>query len=341
MQNLKDSSTTKLTEVKGLTESLLRVEGLRVYYRGLRGLTKAVDNTSLEVREGEILGLVGESGSGKSTLAHAILRVLPPAAGIFGGSILFKGSNDILKISEDRFKKLIRWRRISLVPQVALNALNPTMRIAEHFIETAKAHGLDSREDVLNKASELLKFLRLEPKRVLPSYPHELSGGMKQRILIAMSLLLDPTLLILDEPTTALDVVTQRYILDLLRDIRDKLSITMVVITHDISIEAYLADRLAVMYAGKIVEVGEVYHIFKEPLHPYTIGLIKSIPKLTGSIEDMRSIPGSPPDLVSPPPGCRFHTRCPYAMDVCGRDEPPLVEVEPGHYVACWLYMRR
>jgi len=320
-------------------DTIISVEGLRVFYHSLRGPVKALDGVYMNVLRNEVLGVVGESGSGKSTLAHAILRILPPNARIIGGSIYFNGL-DLVKIPENKFKD-IRWRRISLVPQAALNALNPTMKIRDHFLETARAHGIANREEVIDRASKLLETLRLEPDRVMNSYPHELSGGMKQRVLIALALLLDPEVVILDEPTTALDVLTQRAILDLLKDLKSKLDITMIFITHDIAVIADLADRVVVMYAGKVMEIGDVYTIFRNPAHPYTKALIASIPSLVGRVEDMRPIPGSPPDLINPPPGCRFHPRCPYATDRCKREEPPLVEVEPGHYVACWLYAKR
>lgn len=318
---------------------LLSIKDLKVVYLSPRGYVKAVDKVSLDVVKGEVLGIVGESGSGKSTLAHSILRILPPNAKIVDGSIVF-GGVDIVKLSEKEFRDL-RWKRISMVPQAALNALNPTMKIVDHFMETAKHHGLSDRRSVLEKAAKLLELLRLEPDRVLPSYPHELSGGMKQRVLIALSMLLDPELLILDEPTTALDVLTQRSILDLLKEIRSKLGLTMIFITHDIATIADLADRIAVMYAGKLFEVGDVYTVFRNPANPYTIALMKSIPSLIGKVEDMKPIPGSPPDLVNPPPGCRFHPRCPYAMDICRKREPPLIELKPGHYTACWLHVKR
>ncbi len=314
---------------------ILSIRNLRVVYYGLRGLVKAVDNVSLDVYPHELIGVVGESGSGKTTMAMAILRLLPPkVARIISGSILFNGV-DLVRASPDEIRR-IRWTKISFVPQAALNALNPVLKIADHFIETARAHGLNDREEVLERASKLLEMLRLEPARVLDSYPHELSGGMRQRVLIALSMLFNPQLLILDEPTTALDVLTQRFILDLLKEIKRKLGITMMFITHDIAIIADIGDRIAIMYAGKIMEVGTVDQVFKNPAHPYTQALIKSIPTLTGKIEEMKPIPGSPPDLVNPPPGCRFHPRCPYAMDRCRREEPPLVEVEKGHIAYCW-----
>ena len=318
---------------------LLQIRGLRVVYSSPRGYVRAVDNVSLDTIRGEVLGIVGESGSGKSTLAYSILRVLPLNARIVGGSILFNGI-DLTKLSEKQLKS-IRWRRISLIPQAALNALNPTLKIVDHFIETAKYHGIRDRRKVLERSMELLELLRLDPERVLPSYPHELSGGMKQRVLIALSMLLNPELLILDEPTTALDVLTQKSIIDLLKEIKLKTGLTMIFITHDIALIADLADRVAVMYAGKLFELADVYTIFRKPANPYTSALMKSIPSIIGRVEDMKPIPGSPPDLVNPPSGCRFHPRCPYATDKCRVEEPPIVELEPNHYTACWLYVKR
>jgi len=320
-------------------DPILEVRNLHVVYRSPRGYVRAVDGVSMTVLDGEVLGIVGESGSGKTTLALTILRILPSNAKIVSGSILFRGS-DLVSMDENALRDY-RWKRISMVPQAALNALNPTMKILDHVLETAQAHGIRDRKYVIERISELLQMLRLEPERVLRSYPHELSGGMKQRVLIALALFLDPELIILDEPTTALDVLTQRFILDLLKDLHRKTGKTMIFITHDIAIIADVADRVGVMYAGKMVEIGDVYTIFRDPKHPYTKALIKSIPSLVGSVEDMKPIPGFPPDLINPPPGCRFHPRCPYAMDVCRSREPPAVELRPGHVVWCWLYAKR
>ena len=318
---------------------ILEVRDLHVVYRSPRGYVRAVDGVSMTVLNREILGIVGESGSGKSTLALTILRILPSNAKIVSGSILFRG-RDLASLNENALRDY-RWKRISMVPQAALNALNPTMKIVDHVLETAQTHGVKDRKYVIERISELLQMLRLEPERVLKSYPHELSGGMKQRVLIALALLLDPELVILDEPTTALDVLTQRFILDLLKDLHRKTGKTMIFITHDIAIIADVADRVGVMYAGKMVEIGDVYTIFRDPKHPYTMALIKSIPSLVGSVEDMKPIPGFPPDLINPPPGCRFGPRCSYAMDVCRRREPPAIELKPGHVVWCWLYAKR
>jgi len=323
-----------------LTEHVLEVKDLRVVYIALRGLVKAVDSVSFYVNRGEVLGIVGESGCGKTTLAMSILRALPPNARVVEGSIVLDGI-DILRVSEAEFDRKFRWRKIALVPQAALNALNPVMKIIDHFLETAQARGVRDRRLVVEKASKFLEMVRLDPERVLKAYPHELSGGMRQRVLIALALFLEPEIVLLDEPTTALDVLTQRFILDLLKELHQKTGNTMIFITHDIAIVADLADRMAVMYAGKLVEIGDVYTMFREPKHPYTMALIKSVPSLVGRLEDMKPIPGTPPDLINPPPGCRFHPRCPYAMDICRREEPPMIEVGKDHFVWCWLHAKR
>ncbi len=323
-----------------MAEHVLEVNELRVVYVALRGLVKAVDGVTFYVNRGEVLGIVGESGCGKTTLAMTILRALPSNAKVVGGSVLLDGV-DILRVSEVEFDRRFRWRKIALVPQAALNALNPVMRIADHFVETAQARGVRDRRLVIEKASKFLEMVRLDPERVLKAYPHELSGGMRQRVLIALALFLEPEIVLLDEPTTALDVLTQRFILDLLKELHQKTGNTMMFITHDIAIVADLADRMAVMYAGKLVEIGDVYTMFREPKHPYTMALIKSVPSLVGKLEDMKPIPGTPPDLINPPPGCRFHPRCPYAMDVCKREEPPMIEIGRDHFVWCWLHAKR
>ena len=316
-------------------DNIIEIKDLSVYYLTVRGYVKAVDDVDLNIRRGEIVGIVGESGSGKSTLALAILRLLPTMARIMKGSIYYNG-RDLVTMDERELRK-IRWHEISIIPQAALNALNPTIKILDHFMETAKAHGIKDKKWVIERSSKLLELMRLEPSRVLYGYPHELSGGMKQRVLIALSMLLDPKLLILDEPTTALDVLTQRFIIDLLKDLHKKTNITMIFITHDIAVIADIADRTAVMYAGKIMEFGDVFTVFKKPKHPYTKALIKSIPSLIGDVKEMRSIPGTLPDLVNPPKGCLFSPRCEYAMDICFRKDPPTIDLG-DHLVKCWLY---
>ncbi len=327
-----------LARMSSSNENIIEIRGLNVYYMTLRGYVKAVNEVDLDIQRGEIMGLVGESGSGKSTLAMAIMRILPPTARIVKGSILFNGT-DMVRLDSRMLRRML-WKRISIIPQAALNALNPVLKIKDHFMETARAHGVSDKDWVVKRASELLELLNLEPKRVLNSYPHELSGGMKQRVLIALAMLLSPDVLILDEPTTALDVLTQRFILDLLKDLHAKTGITMIFITHDIAVIADLADRVGVMYAGKVVEVGDVFTVFKNPYHPYTVALMKSIPSLVGDISEMKSIPGTLPDLINPPPGCLFAPRCPRAMDICREKHPPYVELKKGHYVSCWLYAK-
>ena len=223
-----------------------------------------------------------------------------------------------------------------MVFQAALNALNPVLRVSDQFADTARAHGYLQGKELYERAAYLLNLVRLDPERVWRSYPHELSGGMRQRVLIAMSLLLEPQVLIMDEPTTALDILTQRNIMDVLKDLLKKLDFSLVFISHDLSLAAELADRVATMYAGKIVEMGEVYTIFKNPVPPYTIGLINAVPTLRSHRDQVGSIPGSPPDLIELPTGCKFHPRCPLADNKSRTEEPPLVEVAPGHFAACW-----
>jgi len=319
--------------------SLLEVKELVVEYAVREGRLRVVDRASLEVPEGIIMGLVGESGCGKSSLIDAIMGTLPPNGYITQGQILFKGK-DLLKMSKNELRK-IRWEKIAMVFQAAQNSLNPVLKISEHFIETVKAHnGNLSNKDVLRKASELLEMVKLEPQTVLNSYPHELSGGMKQRVIIALSLILDPELLILDEPTSALDTFTQSAILDMLKEIYRNKRISMFIVTHDLPIVAEIAHKSAVMYAGKIVEIADVRTLFYNPSHPYTKALIEAIPSIVGDLSNREPIPGNPPSLLSPPSGCRFHPRCPYVMEICKEKEPPFFEVDDKDKVACWLYSK-
>ena len=319
--------------------SLLEIKELVVEYAVREGRLRVVDRASLEVPEGIIMGLVGESGCGKSSLIDAIMGTLPPNGYITQGQILFKGK-DLLKMSKNELRK-IRWEKIAMVFQAAQNSLNPVLKISEHFIETVKAHnGNLSNKDVLRKASELLEMVKLEPQTVLNSYPHELSGGMKQRVIIALSLILDPELLILDEPTSALDTFTQSAILDMLKEIYRNKRISMFIVTHDLPIVAEIAHKSAVMYAGKIVEIADVRTLFYNPSHPYTKALIEAIPSIVGDLSNRKPIPGNPPSLLSPPSGCRFHPRCPYVMEICKEKEPPFFEVDDKDKVACWLYSK-
>ncbi|KYH36304.1 MAG: peptide ABC transporter ATPase [Candidatus Bathyarchaeota archaeon B24] len=322
---------------------ILSIKGLSVEYLSPRGRVKAVRNVNLEVYKGEILFLVGESGAGKSTLGLTLLKLLPEGiAKVVGGEVIYHrddgGNLNILKLRKGRLRRF-RWKEVAMVFQGAMNSLNPIMKIKDQMYDVIKDHGVRlSKREAYKKIEELLAMVRLDAKRVLKSYPHQLSGGMKQRVMIAMSLLLDPKLLILDEPTTALDVLTQKNIMNVLKDIRDKLHLTMIFITHDLSLAAELADRIAIMYAGSIVEVGSVEQIFYRPKHPYTHGLLKSVPKLTSEIGKLESIPGFPPDMINLPPGCKFHPRCVFRRDICMEKEPFLQKVEENHYTACWRW---
>ncbi len=322
---------------------LLNIEDLRVYYVMSSGSVKAVDRVNLDIGKNEVVALVGESGCGKSTLAYSILRIIPYPGRIIDGKIYFNNI-DITALPEEEMRKKIRWRNISMIFQGAMNSLNPVMKIKDQLMEAIIYHedAIDDVEGAYLRAIDLIKRVGLDPSRVLESYPHELSGGMKQRVVIAMSLLLNPKLVIADEPTTALDVTTQANILELLRDIQKEVGISILLITHDLPVVAEIADRVFVMYAGKIIEHADIYSIFKEPQHPYTDGLISSVPSLVeGKLKKLKIMKGEPPDLINPPSGCRFHPRCPYKMDICEKEEPPPVTIKEGHVVNCWLHVKR
>jgi oligopeptide/dipeptide ABC transporter ATP-binding protein len=317
-------------------DALLRVEGLTVEYRTRAGFLRALDRVSLSVRRGEIVSVVGETGSGKSTLALAIIRLLPRSARV-AGKVLYNGVN-LLELDEESMRRF-RGREIAMIFQEPKAALNPLLTVGSQLIEAIEAHDEIERSRAREMAVEMLSEVGLpDPERMLSRYPHELSGGMAQRVMIAMALLLKPKLLLADEPTSALDVSVQAQILDLLYRMVRELRTSVLFITHDLGVAAEVSDRVAVMYAGKVVEVAGVYDIFEKPLHPYTVGLLDSVP---GGGRELKGIEGEPPSLVNPPPGCRFHPRCPYAMDVCRRQEPPEVEVKDDHYVACHLYAHR
>ncbi len=317
-------------------EEILNIKDLRVSYQTRRGEVKAVDGVSLELYKGEILGIAGESGCGKSTLAAAILRLVKPPGIIKEGKVLYRGK-DLLRLGEEEFK-LYRMTKIAYVPQGSMNSLNPVMRIRDQFMDMLKDHGLKiKKEELEERLREILSSMGLKTS-ILDRYPHELSGGMKQRTLIALSLIMNPEILIADEPTTALDVVSQRGVMNILRDLKDQRGTSIILITHDMAVQAELSDRMAIMYAGKIVEVGPTEEIYNEPLHPYTRLLIESIPSL-GDEKPRKSIEGIPPDLVNPPKGCRFHPRCPfYVPGKCDTQEPMLIQASSGRSVACLLY---
>jgi peptide/nickel transport system ATP-binding protein len=292
----------------------------------------------MNLRTGESLALIGESGSGKTTLGLAIVRLLSKTARITNGHIIYRRDGkeiDVLALRHADLRRF-RWSECAIVFQSALNAFNPVLRIWEQVWDTAKSHGWKDRGQVRWRAMELLRFVQLDPGRVLNAYPHELSGGMRQRVLITLALLLNPQILILDEPTSALDILTQRTIIDLLHQLKVQEQFGMIFISHDLAIAAELADRVATMYAGQIVEIGPVCDIFYQPRHPYTLGLIRAVPTVTGDFEELASIPGSPPDLIDLPNGCKFHPRCPFASSKCKVQEPQLERVGPQHYAACW-----
>ena len=295
-----------------------------------------MENVSFSVDEGEALGIAGESGCGKSTVALSLLKILPSGGRIRGGKIIFD-KLDLVPLSENEMRK-IRWSGISIVFQGAMNALNPVYKVGDQISEAIKVHEKGVADsDVKERVAKLLETVGIEPSRA-DNYPHEFSGGMRQRALIAMALAANPKLLIGDEPGTALDVIVQAQTLKLLRDLKDRLGLSMILISHDLSIIAETCEKVAIMYAGKIVEYGDTVSVFKRPLHPYTQGLIKAFPSIKGERVRLTSIPGQPPDLLHPPPACRFNPRCPYVMDVCKRVEPVLKEQEKTHTVACHLY---
>ncbi len=318
---------------------LLEVRDLRTYYYTMRGVVRAVDGVSFTLEKGETLGIAGESGCGKSTLAWSLLKLVPPPGRIVGGSILVDGM-DVTKMSEHEVRSKIRWRKISMIFQGAMNAFNPVIKVGDQVIEPLLLHTDMDREEAWARAEEMVKHVGLPPE-ILERYPHELSGGQKQRLVIAMALLLEPDIVIADEPTTALDVVIQAQILNLMKRLYREKGMSIILITHDLSVIAELAERVAIMYAGKIVELGPAEAVFENPLHPYTQALLKAVPRLRGPKERLYYIPGAPPDLRNPPRGCRFNPRCERRFEPCDREEPPLVEAEKGHYVACWLYARR
>jgi peptide/nickel transport system ATP-binding protein len=326
------------------TAPLIELRGLTVEYGLGDRLLRAVDGVDLAIAPGEILGLAGESGSGKSTIANAVMQILRPPARLAGGQILFQ-DEDLTKKSREELRKF-RWRNVSMVFQSAMNALNPVMRVGDQFVDMMQAHERISKHEALKQASDLLDVVGIDPRRVR-AYPHELSGGMRQRVIIAMALALRPELLIMDEPTTALDVVVQREILQQVTALQRELGFAILFITHDLSLLVEIADRIAIMYAGEIIEEATGDEILHAPKHPYTIGLMHSFPPLHGPVVRMTGIPGAPPDLAAPPSGCRFHPRCPhcrpedallYARQTTER--PRLREVSPGHFVACHLVER-
>jgi peptide/nickel transport system ATP-binding protein len=324
-------------EIRTSAPALLELRGLTVDY----GRARAVDGVDLTVHEGEILGLAGESGCGKTTIANAVMQILRPPGRISGGSIVFRGEDLVGKSDEDM--RRFRWRNVSMVFQSAMNALNPVMRVGDQFVDAMRAHERIDKKRALGQAQELLELVGIDPDRIR-SYPHQLSGGMRQRVIIAIALSLNPELIVLDEPTTALDVVVQREIMQQVEALKRDFGFAVLFITHDVSLLLEFADRIAIMYAGEVVESAPAQKLGTDAQHPYTQGLLRSFPPLSGPLERLTGIPGSPPDLRNPPSGCRFHPRCPHCTPDNNvlylrqtTERPVLREVAPAHAVACHL----
>ena len=311
---------------------VLEIENLSTHYRLGRDIVYAVDGVSFNIDAGETFGLAGESGCGKTTVAKSIMRILPDNGLIAGGKIWLDGQ-EIVNVSEQEAKK-IRWRKVSMVFQYAMNAFNPVLRIRNQIMEVLQQKEGYTKETALKKAKSLFEEVGLEASR-LRDYPHEFSGGMRQRAIIAQALACDPKLMIADEPVTALDVIVQGKILDLLTKLQKKYNLAVLLITHDLSVIAEESDRVGIMYAGSIMEMGDVVSIYKEPLHPYTAKLIGAFPSVVGQKTKLEFIPGAPPDLISPPEGCKFHERCPFAKPVCSEKRPEYREFGKSHFVAC------
>ena len=321
--------------------SIIEVENLRAYYRtsayGIDRTVKAVDGISLQVEEGEVLGIAGESGCGKSTLLRVLLGAHQPPLTLVEGTVEYRfGDETIATLTKEQNSlRDLRWKQVSYIPQGSMHVLNPVRRIRDTFHDFISAHQRISKKESRKMTQEYLRELGL-PESVMTAYPHQLSGGMRQRVTIALATILWPRVIFADEPTTALDVVVQRGVIQLLKDIRQTEGSTVVLITHDLGVHANLADRIAVLYAGKLVEEADSRTILKNPSHPYTQYLINSLPNLDERVERV-SIPGRPPALDNPPEGCRFHPRCPLVIDKCHTVDPETITIRPGHRVACHL----
>ena len=328
------SDTTERRAMK----PVLEVRDLALHYFTSAGVVRALDGVSFDLMPGEALGLVGESGCGKTTTGLALLNMPTPPGRIVGGSIRI-GGTEIVGMPDRELRKTVRWSRISMVFQGAMNCLTPVYSMRELMTETWRVHDEGGRTPPAELEARMRKYIALVglPEHVLSRYPHELSGGMKQRVVIAMALFLEPEVIIMDEPTTALDVIVQAQILNLIKDLKAGLRISYIFITHDLATEAEIADRVMIMYAGRTAELASGDVVFGgKALHPYTRKLLASTPRIRKRVSELAFIPGSPPDLIEPPPGCRFAPRCSEVMTRCRCEEPPLIEVAPGHSVACW-----
>jgi len=316
-----------------IVQPILTVEDLRVYYKSIYGDVKSVDGVSFSVNPQEVFGIAGESGCGKSTLVEGVLRVIVPPGYIKSGKILFKNT-DLLSLNDEELRRL-RWGDLSYIPQGSMNSLNPVLRVEEQMIDAITSHTDTPKEEAREMAIARLKEVGL-PVEVARMYPHELSGGMKQRVIIGTAILLKPSLVVADEPVTALDVVVQRGVLQSIANLRDNYGITVIFVAHDLAAHAEIVDRLVIMYAGEIAEIGSVYDVFEDPLHPYSKLLVAAIPSIEKDV--VEGIPGLPPSPLNWPTGCRFHPRCPHVMPICSEEDPPLEEMKQGRHVACHLF---
>ncbi|GLK83791.1 peptide ABC transporter ATP-binding protein [Ancylobacter defluvii] len=323
-----------------MPEEVISIRNLHTHFRTEDGVVKSVRGVDLDIGRGEVVGLVGESGSGKSVTAHSVMRLIPPSGRIVEGQILFEGA-DLAQASVRQMQK-VRGDRIAMIFQEPMTSLNPVLRVGEQVADVLRLHRGLSKREALDEARDLLGRVGIpDPQARLASFPHELSGGQRQRVMIATALACRPQLIIADEPTTALDVTIQAQILDLLRDLKRDFGCSVLLITHDLGVISETADRVAVMYAGQIVEVAEVAALFDEPMHPYTIGLMRSVPRLDGDLPEDRLLPvigGVVPNLAELPAGCAFQTRCPHVHERCRSQEPLLHAVHSGHQVRCWLH---
>ncbi len=314
---------------------MLEIRNLKTYYYMENGVVKAVDDVSFEIPTGKVVGLAGESGSGKTTIAMSIMRLLPSNGKIVDGEMILDDEIDLTKVDERYMREKIRWKKIAIIFQGAMNALNPVLNVGDQIVEAILAHENVSREEAWQRTKQLFEEVGLDPDRIR-HYPHEFSGGMRQRVMIAMALACNPSLVIADEPTTALDVTIQAEIIDLLLDLQKAYNLSVLLISHDLSVMAQMSHHIAILYGGKLMEYGDAVSIFKKPRHPYTQGLISSLPSVSRTKKERKlvAIPGSPPDLLNPPAGCPFNPRCPIAKDICYKEMPTLEKVD-GSYVAC------
>ena len=315
---------------------MLAVRDLTVDYTMERGTVRAVDSVSFDLDPGEFIGIVGESGCGKSTLLFAIAQLLDPPAGIAGGSVIFKGQN-MVGLTDNQMAA-VRWKNLSVVMQSAMNALNPVKSIGAQFSDAMRAHGVTAKAEIADRSAEVLRMVGIDPVH-LRSYPHQLSGGMRQRSMIAMAMLLTPDLVIMDEPTSALDVVAQRSLMVQIKELQEQLGFAVIFVTHDMSLVSHFSDRLMVMYAGQVAELGATRQVFDTPLHPYSIGLLEAFPSIRGPRVPLTGIPGRPPDLANLPQGCTFAPRCPKVMTRCQEEPPELYRVD-GTLVRCFLHAK-